>query len=926
MKSLGLASILIVLVAASACTGASETDTTTNDSDAGNDGSQTGCVDADGDGYGIGCEAGPDCDDDDSEVSPGPADSAGDDVDANCDGLDGVDGDGDGVASAGSGGSDCDDAAPSVYPGAEELCDGNDTDCSGEVPANEIDRDGDGFVACEPWNDIQGDNLDIIGGGDTYDADSTPPAGSITTPADGDYVRSADLTVASSDAVDADSGLSEVVFTIRQGASSLRATAPQSEAPYSVSFDTSALVDGAATIELHLSDNNANVATSSMTIILDTAAPQGAIELPSADQYVGGTLPVRATASDITSGVAEVEATLTDAEDTTQSTVLTQSGAVFVGTLDIAELANGPATLTLGVTDFAGNAADVAEARTVEVDNTGDASLSTLVVDPGGDIDLTSETSPYERTVPEDEGSIAITATSSQPGAAVMIEGAPAQSGSPATRPLAPGVNTIDVSVMAVNGATQTYTLNVCRPSVDLASLSITTGGNPATRGFYSLDTQLDHTASVAAGHAQTRLNAVALDSGATLEYSVDGGSTFAALPQEGADISLELGTNEVMVRVTACGGSSSRDYTLTLTRPEWGIVGGRPNANRTTRDGTMLSHAGSLYVLIRHARQNGTDDTISLGVFESETESWSTAPVYLDMADNHVTAADFAVGGNDDDVVVAYVYEDPNAAGSYAIELAKLQGDPGNRSWQSIGGMPTGFTDPNTAFAVALDGAGNPYLAHADPSSGELNVLRHNGTNTQNLSFPAGTTASVLDMAVRSSDDQVYIAAAAAAAAPSVSVYDGTSWSTLSPPTPDDVNALTLELNPQNDVPFLSFRRSSDPNDNAVVRYDADATTWTNAAAESLNHAGAYSVPMAFPASAANGLMVAYHEGESQPGIRVGYRNNADAWRTLSSGLPLAQGTRRPSLVVNDGALYVGYLDGGRYQVWRYYPDLPQP
>ena len=45
-------------------------------------------------------------------------DLAGDDIDQNCDGIDGTDGDGDGSASWQSGGSDCDDTDPTVSSGA----------------------------------------------------------------------------------------------------------------------------------------------------------------------------------------------------------------------------------------------------------------------------------------------------------------------------------------------------------------------------------------------------------------------------------------------------------------------------------------------------------------------------------------------------------------------------------------------------------------------------------------------------------------------------------------------------------------------------------------------------------------------------------------------------------------------------------------
>lgn len=83
----------------------------------------------------------------------------------------GADLDGDGYA---TGGGDCNDQDATSNPGAAEVCDGNDNDCVSGVPSSELDPDGDGYVACAAWNDVQGDNPAIQGGGDNCPTVSNP--------------------------------------------------------------------------------------------------------------------------------------------------------------------------------------------------------------------------------------------------------------------------------------------------------------------------------------------------------------------------------------------------------------------------------------------------------------------------------------------------------------------------------------------------------------------------------------------------------------------------------------------------------------------------------------------------------------------------------------------------------------------------------
>ncbi len=136
-------------------------------------GASTWYQDADGDGYGVdsttvtACEQPQgfapqpgDCNDEDPRYHPGADESDCTDFnDYNCDGsVSYADADGDGFAAC----EECDDANATVYPGAEEICDGKDNDCNGEVDEGMTttfyqDRDGDGFgdpdfptAACTP--------------------------------------------------------------------------------------------------------------------------------------------------------------------------------------------------------------------------------------------------------------------------------------------------------------------------------------------------------------------------------------------------------------------------------------------------------------------------------------------------------------------------------------------------------------------------------------------------------------------------------------------------------------------------------------------------------------------------------------------------------------------------------------------------------
>ena len=197
------------------------------------------------------------------------------------------------------------------------------------------------------------------------------------------------------------------------------------------------------------------------------------------------------------------------------------------------------------------------------------ANLSKIVLSHGS---LTpafaAATMSYTASVANSATSITITPTTSDHSATVKVNGTLVTSGTAsAAIPLNVGSNTITTIVTAADGVTKkTYTVTVTRPpstNANLSKLGASIGGlTPAFSGSTT-----SYTISAGNATASMTLKPVSSDANATIKVN----GTTVASGTTTAPIALAVGPNTVTTVVTAQNGTTTKTYTLTVTRASGG-------------------------------------------------------------------------------------------------------------------------------------------------------------------------------------------------------------------------------------------------------------------------------------------------------------------------------------------------------------------
>jgi Zn-dependent metalloprotease len=189
--------------------------------------------------------------------------------------------------------------------------------------------------------------------------DTTPPAVSLTAPAEGSLVRGVvSVTASASDNV----GVSRVELLVDG-----LVAGTDSAAPFAFAWDTAAVSEGPHQLAARAFDAADNSTTSAaVSVTVDRTPPAVTLTAPAAGALLRGTVSLTATASDA-AGVASV-AFLLDG-----TTLLgTVSAAPYVISWGSAAASDGSHSITARALDAAGNSADSA-AASVTIDNTAPA-------------------------------------------------------------------------------------------------------------------------------------------------------------------------------------------------------------------------------------------------------------------------------------------------------------------------------------------------------------------------------------------------------------------------------------------------------------------------------------------------------------------------------------------------------------------------
>ena len=270
--------------------------------------------------------------------------------------------------------------------------------------------------------------------------------------------------------------------------------------------------------------------------------------------------------------------------------------------------------------------------------------------------------------------------------------------------PLTVGENTIKVKVTAADTTPRTYTVVVTRDVPDstdatLRSLVLSSNGSsfPLTPSFAS--STMSYTASVDNGVDEITITPTVNESNATVEYqnSSDTDITDADTAKSGHQVPLDVGENTIKVKVKAEDRSTTRTYTVVVTRAV-------PDSTDATLRSLELSSNGSRITLTPSFASSTMSYTASVASSVAQitiaptTNSSSAGVEYFDSIDVAIDDADAdAMNG----------HQVPLGVGENMIKVKVTSTDATTLTYTVTVTRPSPMSDA-TLSALALSNASN--------------------------------------------------------------------------------------------------------------------------------------------------------------------------------------------------------------------------
>ncbi|WP_295794214.1 cadherin-like beta sandwich domain-containing protein [Mucilaginibacter sp.] len=452
-------------------------------------------------------------------------------------------------------------------------------------------------VTADNQTKVYGENLPLLTAsysgfvnGDT-EANLSSPATLSTIATVASHVAAGPYDISASGATDADYIISYVTGSLTVTSAALTITADDQTSVYGnllpiFTASYSGFVNGDTQASLNTLPTLSTSATAFSAPARYNTAANGAVDADYNISYQAGSLIITGSANASVTGITAGTVTLqpgsndtytASVANTTTTVNITPTTTDANATLKVNDVtvvsgsASNPIALSIGenIIVVKVTAQDGVTTKTYTITLTraasANSSLTTLKLSPVSP--LTIVTGPdykdYTTNVPNSQVSVKIIPTAQDPTATIVVNGVTVASGAASgSTPLLVGINTVTTLVTAQDGVTQkAYVITVTRAASANAALAGITLSSGTLSPLFATGTTA-YTASVPNATTSVAVTPVTADGGTVTVNGtpVTSGAT--------SDLqALTVGANVIAVKVKSQDGTTTKDYTITVTR-----------------------------------------------------------------------------------------------------------------------------------------------------------------------------------------------------------------------------------------------------------------------------------------------------------------------------------------------------------------------